>query len=414
MFGSDGLLEHVRARFRIQLDRVAGIAYQEGMLYVAGLERKEGTFEAAFLESVMLQAEPEEKAQAVAEKTAALLSKKGWEHVSVVLALAESELVTLAAALPSAAPPEERQQMAHFEAARQLHRDPSAFFSFCRAQAGGQQTIFVLSTSHAEDWRHTFEDAGVMLCAMAAPPAGFRFLCEGRRLSWGDCHVRIADALLGDDGAFHGWDESFSLALYGAVLLVRDVPEEEGIFPVRDVQLSRWAYGRAALLVALVWLLLLLVGSAWDVYGWYAARQEARQQATELALLSSDAARMEEERTEEAWSDSEEQALRRLTAERSPAASVLVHLGTQNVPGVCLTELTMKHDGTAELKGQAVTFDALSDYVQGFERDRAFFPDGPLLLDSTRPESDAAGTIHFSLELRLPQGEEAEHADQGT
>ena len=272
----------------------------------------------------------------------------------------------------------------------------------------------MFAQSQGEELRRACAAAGLALWAVAAPPESFRLLCEGRELLWGASRLPIDAALLGEDGAFHGWDESFSFALYGPALLVQAAGAQGCVFPLAPAELDGIAYGRIALAFACIWLALLACFSAWDAYGWYAARQEARQQQAELALFAGDAARMEDDRAEAAWTERQEQALKTLSAEESPAAGVLIHLGVQTADGVRLEELTMKDGNRAEIKGEAMTYDALSSYLAGFERDRAFFPDGPLLLDAKRPENDGDGTIHFSMELRMSGGEERTDAKEGT
>ncbi|WP_294159016.1 hypothetical protein [uncultured Selenomonas sp.] len=409
MFGLDGLLDDVRGRLQNHVDRMAGVAYHEGMLYVAGLERKEQTkepaFEVAMLACVMLQAEEDAWQQAIAEKTAVLLSRAGWNGVPVVFALDEGNIESFDADLPSSVPAEEAQQMAHYEAARQLHREPDAFFSVL-AQADGRQTISVLDTSDAEALQKTFAEAGVELWGIAAPPAGFCLLCAGDRLSWGSKHLRIGEALLGSDGAFHDWNETYSLAIYGPALMAQAIDECGRIFPLRSFALSEIAYGRVALVIAALWLTVLAGLSAWDGVSWYGARQEAQTLQAQLALLGNDAERMKDERAEEQWTEKRENALRQLTEERAPVSAVLIHLGRRNVDGVRLDAIVMKQGKAMELAGQAVTFDALSDYLQGFERDRAFFPSGPTLLDASRSADDEGEAVHFSMEVELPAHED--------
>lgn len=405
MSGWDGLLDGLRRRMRQEVTRVAGVAYHDGMLYAAGLSRAADTFEVSFLESVMLQTEDEARDVAVAEKTAAILGRKGWSEAPVVLALESHDVDWITASLPASSSPEEAEQMAHFEAARQLHREKDTFFSTFGAEEGEAQAIAILDASWADALRDMFEADGLELSGIAVPPESFCLLCEGNTLSWDGRSIRYADVLLESDGAFHGWDESFRFALYGAILFVQALPQHGCLFRLQTVALSSWAYGRAALLAAAVWFLALFAVSAMDVYGWYAARQAAEDRAASLALLHGDARQMEDDRAEAAWIETQEQALRKLTLERTPASSLLSHLGNQNVFGSRLEEITMQQGHPIELRGQAVTFDALSEYLQGFERDRAFFPDGPILLESTRPRQGEDDAIHFSIELRHAEEE---------
>lgn len=67
--------------------RVAGVAVADGLLLLAGLVRVGEAWEVACLESVLLAPSGVVWAQGVAEKTAALLARLGWEDVPVVLVL---------------------------------------------------------------------------------------------------------------------------------------------------------------------------------------------------------------------------------------------------------------------------------------------------------------------------------------
>lgn len=411
MFFWDGFPEALRRHWQMRVNRVAGAAVREGMLYVVGLERLQGGFSITFLESVLLRAEASERAQDLAEKIAVILARKGWERERLVFSIPAHAVEHIETMLPQGASASERAKMAQFEAVRQLHLGAETFFA-CAVDAANGQEIAVLQRSHAMALKQAFARAGIDLWALSAPPETFCLLCEGHMLSWEEHALPIATSLLGEDGALHRWDESYSAALYGAALLVKAVPEEGFVFPLAETKLSHWAYGRMTLAMIALWLFLLVIISAWDGYAWYAARQEAKQQKAEIALLYGDAQRMEEDRKEAAWIEQREQELERLTKEQSLATGVLVHLGKRNVEGVRLDEISIKRENPVLLKGEAVTFGALSAYLQEFERDDDFFPDGPRLVDSTRPAGEAAGTIHFSIELEY-SGEADRDASQG-
>lgn len=406
MFGLAGFPDALKNGWRTRVTRVVGIAWQEGMLYVAFLEWQQVRFEIAGFESVMLQTAGEDPVQSIAEKTAAMLARKGWEGERVALSVPESEVERFQVALPPVASAEERARMAAFEVVRQLHAGRDEFLSACAAGRDGRQEIAAIRKARAEALRKTFARAGLDLWALAAPGETLGPLCEDSELSWEGHVLPIAAGLLGDDGAFHDWDESYRFALYGPALLTGVLPKEGFVFPLENVELSSFAYGRMARMVAVFWFVAILACSSWDVYAWHAAKQAAAQQKAELALLYGDVQRMEDDRAETAWVETRDQALRRLTAEKSPAAGVLLHLGTCNVDGVRLDAVSIEQGRPVRLRGQAVMFDALSSYLQGFERDQAFFPEGPVLLESDKPSGEAAGTIHFSIDLALPSGEE--------
>ncbi len=50
-----------------------------------------------------------------------------------------------------------------------------------------------------------------------------------------------------------------------------------------------------------------------------------------------------------------------------------------------------------QIKGQAVSFEALADYIKAFEQDRDFFPQGPVLKSSSVDKD----IVSFQLSLHL-------------
>ena len=85
--------------------------------------------------------------------------------------------------------------------------------------------------------------------------------------------------------------------------------------------------------------------------------------------------------------------------------------------GVYLTELSLQPQQSLQIKGEAVTYDALADYLAGFEAQADKGGRGAALTGSTRRE----GGIGFIIEVPLVaaeaesaatvrEGEEAAHA----
>ena len=406
MSGWDGF----RERFHHRVMRVAGVALREGMLHVVGLERRDGAFQASFFCHVMLQATEAELLQAVAEKTACLLAQTGWEDERVVAALPEGMASAFSETFPPGASSEEMQDMARYAVEAQGLFPDGTYRAACAPAPDGTHVVAAISESQLASIRDAFQSAGIQIWGAAVTPKSFSLICEGAALSWGEEVISIAPELLGSDGMFHGWVEGAAAAIYGAAIMVQAVHRHGLLFPFGAVQLSGWACGRIALAACAVAFIVLAVFTAWDVYTYVAVRQEHQQVRSNLAMLYGDAQHMEADREEKAWVERQDTALQTLTKEAGPSSAVLAHLGRLPVDGICLEKLELAQGKPLQLEGEAVTFDALSEYLQGFSKDEVFFPHGPRLRDSSRPKEAArgedGGTIHFSLELDV-MGKEA-------
>ena len=391
-----------REKWRRHVTRVVGVALRDGMLHVVGFDRQDGAFMASFFCHVMLQAPEAELLQDVAEKTACLLAQKGWEGERVVFALPEGMAKVFQATFPPNVAAEELQEMAHYEVELRGLFPDGAFRTACVPSGDGMQMVAAVAESKLAAVRAAFQAADVELWGIAVMPKNFCLLCECDALSWGEDSLRIAPQLLGEDGTFHGWDEGASAAIYGAAIMVQAVRSPGLVFPFGAVQLSGWACGRIALAACAVVFAVLAALTSWDAYAYVSAQKDLRQARSDLAMLYGDTQHMEEEREEKAWVEQRDTALRTLTKEAGPAPAVLSHLGRLSVDGICLDRLELSAGKPLVLEGDAVSFDALSEYLQGLSQDASFFPNGPQLRDSSRAKSGGDGeTIHFSLELEL-------------
>lgn len=403
MSGWDGF----REKWRRHVTRVAGVALRDNMLHVVGLEWRDEAWEASFFCHVMLQAPEEELVQDLAEKTACLLAQKGWEQERVVFALPEGMATVFEESFPPGTEPKELQEMARYEVEARGLFSGSTFRAACAPAGDGLQIVAAVAESQLASIYEAFLSADLELWGVAVPPENFSLLCEGDALSWGEEKLKIAPQLLGEDGTFHGWDEGASAAIYGAALMVQAIHQPGLVFPFGAVQLSGWACGRIALAACAVVFVVLATLTSWDAYAYFTAQKDVRQARSDLAMLYGDTQHMEEEREEKSWVEQHDAALRKLTEEAGPAPAVLAHLGRLPVDGICLEKLDFSAGKPLILEGEAVTFDALAEYLQGFSRDTAFFPNGPQLRDSSRSSKSGDGeTIHFSLELDV-MGKEA-------
>ena len=124
---------------------------------------------------------------------------------------------------------------------------------------------------------------------------------------------------------------------------------------------------------------------------------QAAQEQQDLAQLGPDQQRMERLESVRQEIDVKNQQLQALSAKNFPWYSVLVHFGSMTTEGAWLDGLQLEDGDVLQIKGQAVSFEALADYIKAFEQDRDFFPQGPVLKSSSMDKD----IVSFQLSLHL-------------
>lgn len=86
-----------------------------------------------------------------------------------------------------------------------------------------------------------------------------------------------------------------------------------------------------------------------------------------------------------------------------PWYSVMVHLGRPELQteGVWIRSILLRSDKKVELCGAALSYAALSVFLQSFEADRAFFPQGPVLEASEEGKDAEKNSIAFRISVGI-------------
>ena len=87
-----------------------------------------------------------------------------------------------------------------------------------------------------------------------------------------------------------------------------------------------------------------------------------------------------------------------LSKETFPWRSVLIHFGTLHVDGVWLNEIKSASDKSIEIKGEAVSYEAMSEFISTLEEDDDFFKHEPEI----RSSSAASGGKTVEFVVRIP------------
>ena len=172
----------------------------------------------------------------------------------------------------------------------------------------------------------------------------------------------------------------------------------------RTAMQDRWNWPLiSAFVVGLVAFLTCAV-IGWDSWMLYVARHEnwsAQQEMVRMASAQNKMKLLERMREETAG---KEKRLQELSAKNISWYSVLVHLGSRTVEGVWLDRLEFEGRDKLRLAGRAASYEAVAGFLQAFEEDKDFFPQGPVLESSGDAEKQSPaqdGTIAFQMSIAL-------------
>lgn len=307
----------------------------------------------------------------LAEWAALEIAKKGWQKVPLLYVLPEQEMIGYVLNLPPALTAAQQEEAAFWEiddklAARGLGADAFAFV--CETLA---------------------ENAAETRCAMMGVRRDY---LQEVRAAFARAELVLEDVLIPDEHDNGGAGKP-------PAYLLGKVP---GFFrrPARRLA------GRRLLAVwLLVMGLILGIWAAYDLYGWAQAKGSAEARGTELVRLAPEKQEMEAAETICQQIENREHLLQALQEKGIPWYSVLVHLGCHTTEGVYITDLEIGNAGSQlRLEGRAVNYDALAEFVGSLEQDRAFFPQGAILEDSSLDKGRDGSQIRFSLTINWETG----------
>lgn len=327
------------------------------------------------------------------------LAREGWEDLPLALCLPETWGYSYLLTLPPGLTAEELSEAAYWELDGKLMEDNASLeeMAWDMAIMPDTENTYLLTAVRKADLdglKASFEKRGCRLAYLTVPMPPMRsFQVENECVRFGEQCLPLGD------GAGGMFSERFCPALYaaaGAVAL------GGCSWPGRlegAVERETWNYRGLGLawlaLVACFWLIVI----AADLGNLYQARNlqlDTARAVSEMGDLREEMALSEQIRQE---TGKKEQELTELSKHSFPWYSLLVHFGTLNVEGAWLEEIELRDEHTLCLAGQAVSYEALADLVQVFEKDKDFFQDGPVLDDSNR--TAGSGGVSFKMHLKI-------------
>lgn len=349
--------------------------------------------EGASCRLVRTAAEPLTGDITLAEAAAMRAEREGWQALGFAVCLPDDAVRFYEMELPPHMEPDEWREAAHWELDARLMAeglDADAYAMACRLKGAGSVLLAAAERQHLTNLQEDFGAQGLALRGVAV------FADDGS-----------GEALLTARGMELLPAQRLFLPAVAAALAVLD---DEPVLGLRlqgeKLPVRRFRYRRLAAICCAVTFLVLFAAAFFDARAYFEAKRDCEREEQALALLQHDEKTMKMTAHLQQEIQKRDGKAARLTESAMPWYSVMVHLGRPELQseGVWLKSVALRSDKSGkkvELCGAAVSYGALSSFLQSFESDRDFFPQGAVLEESAESAEKEQSGIVFRISLGI-------------
>lgn len=369
--------------------RVIGIAHVpsergDGKVLFAELLAEHGT-----LVLVRTAVERLDGGLTLAEAAAMRAQREGWYELDFAVCLPAEQVRFYETELPPNMEAAEWREAAHWELDARLTDEgleADAYAMACQREGVGRVVLAAAERDFLARLAEDFREQGLSLRGIAALPPG---TAASMTASWDGQGLALTEA---------------QRAFMPAIAAAKSVLQEDGLrLWGGAVQGRRLRCRRLAALCCIVTFLVLLAASFFDMRAYLEAKRDYQHEEQAFLLLQREEKSMQ-------LTGRLQQKIRARDAKAAavmgaavPWYSVMVHLGRPELQteGVWLRSILLRSDKKVELCGAALSYAALSSFLQSFEADRAFFPQGPVLEASEEGKDAEKNSIAFRISVGI-------------
>ena len=409
MFGQDGL--NKTNEFFHRLGSIwkkthkygLGVFCKNDAIYLIRLENLGERWELgenAMIPFHLEESEEADRMELTAERVASTLQVMGWPPAPIALCLSEQEIFQDTIHLPDM-PADEMNGAIHWELDSRLDFEENDFLSaFLPNPETDAQWVAAIPKSVSDAWKNAWQNNDLELAVLTTMPGFLKAAClmnDDMTLQIGEIQLHATHELYDVFYENGGWE-----ALYAAEALC--LPHSQGLNFLQAGRSSNddWNWRALSVTVIAAVSVGLLGCFLSDQFQLHAAQNAFAEQKNQLAILSN--VQKEKELLESALStiQKKNEHLVRLSKSAFPWHSIFVHLGTMTVDGVWLSDIALTNPHVLEIHGKAMHYGALAEFLQKFETDKDFFPQGPILKASDLEDGPSnQSTVCFQLQLEL-------------
>nr|WP_304149744.1 PilN domain-containing protein [Mitsuokella multacida] len=325
----------------------------------------------------------------LAEVAAMRAQREGWHELDFAACLPAAQVRFYETELPPHMEASEWREAAHWELDAHLTDEgleADAYAMACRREGAGRVVLAAAEREMLARLAEDFREQGLSLRGIAALPPGtassMAASLDGQGLALSEAQrafvpaIAAAQSVLREDG----------LQLWGSA-----------------VQGRRLRCRRLAALCCTVTFFVLFATAFFDMRAYLEAKRDYQHEEKAFLVLQREEKIMQLTGRLQQKIRARDAKAAAVMGDAVPWYSVMVHLGRPELQteGVWLRSILLRSDKKVELCGAALSYAALSVFLQSFEADRAFFPQGPVLEASEEGKDAEKNRIAFRISIGI-------------
>ena len=289
----------------------------------------------------------------IAKKAVELFRIKNWNVNAVALCLNTEDVITEIEDL-SNIPENKIPNTVHYQMAVTGNFEADTYLSaFMKIEFG--VWMEGISKTEAFRWTQAFKENGINLLAFTAMPE------EVEKVDGIDLN-NLQENFLNVGGI---------KALFAVKNLIYKT--KTNFLTDRTIDLSGWNFAKITITLFLTMSLIIILISTVDFWNYRQAKKHFEYEQEKLALLESDKRKEEFIKKNLEELKDKNQILSNLSKDLFTWRALLIHLGTVKVKDVWLREVHTLDDNRIEIKGEAMDYESMADYVKNLENDHDIF-----------------------------------------
>lgn len=325
----------------------------------------------------------------LAEAAAMRAQREGWHELDFAVCLPAEQVRFYETELPPHMEAAEWREAAHWELDARLTDEgleADAYAMACRREGAGRVVLAAAEREMLARLAEDFREQGLSLRGIAALPPGTA--------------SSMAASLDGQGLALSEAQRAFVPAIVAAKSVLR----EDGLrLWGSAVQGRCLRCRRLAAFCCTVTFLVLFAAAFFDMRAYLEAKHDCQQEEQAFLVLQREEKVMQLTGRLQQKIRARDAKAAAVMGDAVPWYSVMVHLGRPELQteGVWLRSILLRSDKKVELCGAALSYAALSAFLQSFEADRAFFPQGPVLEASEEGKDAEKNRIAFRISIGI-------------
>ena len=289
----------------------------------------------------------------IAKKVAELFRIRNWNGNAIALCLNSEDVITEIEDL-SNIPEDKIPNAVHYQMAVAGNFEADTYLSaFMKIEFG--VWMEGISKTEAFKWTQAFKKNGMNLLALTAIPEKVQKV-DGIDLN------NLQENFLNVGGI---------KALFAVKNLIYKT--KTNFLTDRTIDLSGWNFAKITITLFLTMSLIIILISTVDFWNYRQAKKHFEYEQEKLALLESDKRKEEFIKKNLEELKDKNQILSNLSKDLFTWRALLIHLGTVKVKDVWLREVHTLDDNRIEIKGEAMDYESMADYVKNLENDHDIF-----------------------------------------